>query len=103
MSNIPVYIRFGQIPSNEQSKIFFGDQVVGLEPGVSVYETVYANNKYFPILPKNTNENGISDYFDFLLNSDKPIYLVVGDRIRCEGHGGEPLLQNVKIIKQIFF
>lgn len=103
MSKIPVYIRFGRIPKDGKSKVYLGDQVVSDEPGVSVWECVKANGMYYPVLPKNTNEHGISDYFSLLLYSDRPVYLVTGSRIRINGHDNEPLLMNVKIIKELSY
>lgn len=100
---IPVYIRFGEIPENERSKVYQGNEVLCEEAGVSVWECVKANGQYYPVLPKEVNESGIADYFDFILNNDKPIYLVVGNRILINGHDNEPLLRNVKVIKKIVY
>lgn len=103
-ANIPVYIRFGEIPKDGKSKIHLGDAIVGEEPGLSVYEAVKADGEYYPILPENVNENGLVDYFEFLIRRHtnyQKVYLVTGDRIRIEGRDGEPLLQNVKVIKEI--
>lgn len=100
-ASAPLYIRFGEIPKNGKSKIYAGDQVVGEEPGLSVWTAVECNDMYWPLLPEAANENGIADYFDLLLNSDKKVYLVTGDELRYEGQDREPLLQNVVVIKEI--
>lgn len=100
-ASIPVYIRFGEIPEDGKSKVHLGNEVVGEEAGVSVWEAVEANNRYYPKLPEMVNESGIQDYFDYLLESDKKVYLVVGDRLRINGKDNEPLLENVKVIKEI--
>ena len=98
---IPTYIRFGEIPKDEKSKIYFGNEIVGIEPGVSVYEAIKVDNAYYPKLPDNPNANTLSDYFEFLLNSKQKVYLVIGDRLRINGHDNEPLIENVKIVKEI--
>lgn len=103
-ASIPVYIRFGEIPENGKSKIHLGDYIAGEEAGLSVYEAVKADGEYYPILPENVNENGLVDYFEFLIRrhtTHQKVYLVTGDRIRINGRDGEPLLQNVKVIKEI--
>ena len=101
MSSIPVYIRFGEIPKDFQSKLHIGDSIVRSEGGVSVWECVESNGYYYPILPNNPNEHAVSDYF-YLLFSDKPVYLVTGTRLRITGADGEPLLMDdIKIIKEL--
>lgn len=100
-AKIPVYIRFGDIPKDGKSKIYLGSEVSGTEPGVSVWEAVKVDNAYFPKLPEIYNKNTLSDYFYDLLESDKKVYLVTGNRIRVTGSDGEPLLEDVKIIKEI--
>lgn len=99
-ATIPLYIRFGNIPDDKQSSVHFGDQVVRKEGGLSVWRAVEANRQYFPVLPEDTNEAGIQDYFDMLF-SDKPIYLVTGQEIRLEGACREPLLTDVTVIKKL--
>lgn len=100
-ASIPVYIRFGEIPKDGKSKIHFGDEIAGIEPGISVWEAVKVDNAYYPKLPENYNDCTLSDYFYELLESKKKVYLVIGDRIRINGKDNEPLLENVKIIREI--
>lgn len=100
-ASIPVYIRFGEIPKDGKSKIHLGDEIVGEEVGVSVYEAIYSDGYYYPKLPDNPNDNTIIDYFEYLMYSDKKVYLVIGDRMRLNGKDNEPLLENVKVIKEI--
>lgn len=100
-AKVPVYIRFGEIPSNEDSKVHRGDQLVRNEGGVSVWRAVKDSGYYWPILPKDPNENTISDYFRLLLHSDKPVYLVTGTEIFIEGADREPLLIDVVVLKEI--
>ena len=100
-AGLPLYIRFGELPESEKSRIYAGDQIVGEEVGVSVWKAIESNGMYWPMLPEDVNENGIADYFQFLLDSDKPVYLVTGEEMRYEGQDREPLLMNVIVIKEI--
>ena len=102
-ATIPLYIRFGSIPKSQKSKVYASDQVIGEEPGLSVYRAVEANGIYFPIMENDFIESGIFDYFKFLFEAvkkeDRKVYLVTGDESRFQGHDREVLLMNVKIIK----
>lgn len=97
----PLYIRFGEIPKNENSKVHRGDAEIRNEGGVSVFKAIETEGKYYPILPKHPNDNAITDYFYLLLHSNTKVYLVTGDEIFIEGADREPLLMNVKVIKEI--
>ena len=98
---IPLYIRFGEIPPNEKSKAYIGDQILREEAGVSVWDAVEVDGMYYPVLPKHPNDNTMADYFNLLLKSTDNVYLVTGDRIFVEGADREPLLINVKVHKDI--
>lgn len=100
-AKLPLYVRFGEIPIDGQSAIHLGDVIVGKEVGVSVWDCVEANNCYYPVMPSDVNENGISDYFDMLLNSESNVYLVTGNRLRLEGQDREPLLSDVVVLKDL--
>ena len=52
-------------------------------------------------MPFDVNENGISDYFDMLLNSESNVYLVTGNKLRLEGQDREPLLSDVVVLKDL--
>lgn len=96
-----LYIRFGDIPEDFQSKVYRNDTIIRNEGGVSVWNCIESNDMYFPILPKNPNENAVMDYFK-LLFSDKPVYLVTGTPMFLTGADGEPLLMDdIKIIKEL--
>ena len=97
-----VYIRFGDIPKDFQSKVHKGDAIIRNEGGVSVWNCIQADdNEYYPILPNNPNPHAISDYFRMLF-SDKPVYLVSGTEMFLTGADGEPLLMNdITIIKKL--
>lgn len=100
-ATLPLYIRIGDIPKNKQSKVHRSDQIIRNEGGVSVWKAVEVNGLYYPILPKHPNRNAIADYFDHLLHSKDPVYLVTGTEIFIEGADREPLLIDIKIIKDI--
>lgn len=100
-AQMPLYIRFGEIPKDFQSSVHIGDSIVRKEGGVSVWRAIESNGYYFPILPENANEQGIFDYFHLLFSQDT-IYLVTGTELRIEGADREPLLMSdIKIIKKI--
>ena len=100
-ATIPLYIRFGEIPKDEKSKVYRSDSIVREEAGVSVWRAIENCGCYYPILPEEPNENTISDYFDMLLHNDKKVYLVTGTEMFIEGADREPLLMDVKILKEI--
>lgn len=103
-SNIPLYIRFGEIPEDGQSKVHRSDEIIRNEGGISVWKAVEDQGRYWPLLPDDPNENTIADYFSMLLdryNSNRNVYLVTGTKLCIEGADREPLLMNVKIIKDI--
>lgn len=100
-AKVPVYIRIGNIPDDEQSKVHRSDILVINEGGISVWKAVEVNGLYYPILPKHPNENTIADYFDHLLHSDDPVFLVTGTEIFIEGADREPLLIDVTVLKDI--
>ena len=102
LDTISLYIRFGEIPKDERSNIYQnGELIIGKEQGVSVWKAIKACSNYYPLLPQDANESAITDYFDYLLNSNKNVYLVTGEELETHGKDGEPLLRNVKIIKDI--
>ena len=101
------YIRFGEIPKTEKSKVYRnGDNVIGEESGVSVYDAVFYDGEWKIIYPNPSTEHTAQDINDFVLdiarnNSFKrQAYLVSGDKVGI-GQDGEPLIVNVKIIKNI--
>lgn len=89
-----IFYRFGEIPKNEKSCIWRGEEKIGEEPGV--YEAhKNINGTYSPVLPFPTNEKAFNDIAYF--TGDK--YLVTGDLL--DGTDGEPLIKNVKILKKL--
>ena len=91
------YLRFGKIPEDKISRIHRGDGILGEEKGVSVWDCTFVDDVPFPILPDDSSEDGLADYFYSLLG-DKPVYLVTGTEIG-KGYVGEPVLdKDIKII-----
>ena len=96
-----LYIRFGEIPTNEKSGIYKNNEICcGYEKGVSVWDCCIKNNKYHIVLPNPCNEDTIADIETYTLYNDRNIYLVTGIEVGS-GSDNEPLLKNVKIIKQL--
>ena len=94
------YLRFGDIPIDKISKVHKSDQIIKSEKGVSVWNCVFVNDVPFPILPNNTNETGMADYFYHLLGN-KPVYLVTGTELDEKGSVNEPLLgTDIEIVKE---
>lgn len=87
------FIRFGDIPDNEMSKNFLTNEN---ELGVSVYDCVIHNDKIGLVFPNLTYSSCVT--LSGVL--DRPCYLVEGDKIGI-GSDGEPLIKNIKIIKDI--
>lgn len=100
-ATIPLYIRFGEIPESKTSKVYRGDAGVRDEGGLSVWRAVKANGVYYPLLLDEPNESAISDFYYFLLESNTKVYLVTGTEMCIEGADREPLLMDVKILKDI--
>lgn len=100
----PLYIRFGELPEDNESKVHFGDATVRNEGGLSVWRAVECDGQYFPILPEDANKSAISDYFRMLF-SDKKVYLVTGMEMRLEGADREPLLYppTVVVIQELHY
>ena len=98
------YVRFGGIPASGRSKNHLTDEE---EAGVSVYEALYRNGKYQILLPKMASHSvgtlgmcfnvaqGLYAY------TDQALSLVTGKFVGY-GSDGEPLLQNCKIVRQLF-
>ena len=96
-----LYIRFGEIPTDEKSKIFRGEIEVGTENGVSVYpafKTIEGDIVLGLNLPitKTTlyTQQHLVEY------DDRPCYLVKGDYVGKDTDG-QTLINNVSIIEKI--
>ena len=96
----PLYIRFGDIPNNEKSKIYRGEEEIGEENGVSVYPAFESNGDIVIGLTFPITRTSLHTQQHLLEYDNRPCYLVSGD---CVGKGidGEPLIRNICIIKQL--
>ena len=98
------YIRLGEIPSTEKSRIHRGDEIIGEELGVSVWEAVELAGKYRILIPNPCNKSALDDIQDYFLRShwysSTPVYEVDGEVIGL-GSDGEPLLRNIKYIRKL--
>ena len=96
-----LYLRFGEIPIYERSGIYKGDLgKIGEEIGVSCYNGVVVGDEVFIIMP----HIQATTYYWLLeeYNRGKTgLYIIDGDEVG-KGSDGEPLLRNVRIIRQIF-
>lgn len=102
MTNCKVYIRFGLIPKDDRSTIKSHGEVIGKEIGVSVWECEIKKDKYHMVFPKNPTEHTADD-FDYMMNlytENDDIFLVTGTEVG-KGSDGEPLLRNIKVIRQL--
>ena len=97
-----IFYRFGEIPKNEKSFIWKGEEKIGEEPGVSVYEAhKNINGTYSPILPFPTNEKAFNDFIYYIRHFTGNKYLVTGDLLDETGTDGETLIKNVKILMKL--
>lgn len=99
--NEQLYIRFGDIPPNEKSKIYRGEEEIGCENGVSVYpafETDEGNIVLGLSLP--ITKTTLYTQQHLLEYDNRPCYLVKGDYVGKDSDG-QPLINNVSIIKKI--
>lgn len=95
-----IFYRFNEIPKNEKSCIWGGDEKIGEEPGV--YEAhKNINGTYSPVLPFPTNEMAFNDFIYYIRHFTGNKYLVIGDLLDETGTDGEPLIKNVKILKKL--
>ena len=103
------YIRIGEIPSDEKSRIHRGDAIIGEEEGVSVYNCVELNGFYHIVMPLPMKEGQGNTYECLIQNVTEcrykilnpcKVYLVTGDEVG-KGSDNEPVIRNVRIIKDI--
>lgn len=96
-----LYIRFGEIPTGEKSKIYQGEIEVGIENGVSVYPAFKTNEGNIVLglnLPITKTTLHTQQYL--IEYDNRPCYLVKGDYIGKDTDG-QPLINNITIIKKI--
>lgn len=103
------YIRIGEIPDSEISKKYNGESVIDVEKGVSVYNVVKISGIYHIVMPTPLKEGQGITYEQLIqevtecrykIENPRRIYLVTGKEVGV-GSDGEPVIKNVKIIKDI--
>lgn len=101
------YIRFGEIPEDECSTEYEGSgdsqRPVKKLDGVSVYDCYIDNRRHDGpqvVIPPNATARTLDTLWGLLNYSDRPVYLVTGDRVGT-GSDGEPLIKNVKIVSTL--
>lgn len=103
------YIRIGEIPEGEISKIHRGDAIIGAEKGVSVYNAVKIKDKWRIVMPIPFKEGQGYTYEGIIQNvtecrykikQPQKVYLVTGREIGT-GSDNEPVIKNVRIIQDI--
>lgn len=97
----PLYIRFGDIPKNEKSKVYNGEIEIGTEKGVSVYPAFEDSEGNIVLgLSLPITKTSLYTQQHLLEYDNRACYLVSGDYVG-KGTDGEPLLRNIKIIREI--
>lgn len=97
-----IFYRFGEIPKNEKSCIWKGEEKVGEELGVSVYEAhKNINGLYSPVLPMPTNTSALDTFLHLIRYYSGKKYLVTGDVLPFVGMDGGTPYQKCKNIKRI--
>lgn len=89
------YIRIGEPPITGKSRKLGG----GYEEGISVYDAVRMTDGWHIIMPLPMSK-GQGSTLEYLIQSNRKIYLVVGDEIGI-GTDNEPIIRNMKIVKDI--
>lgn len=104
-----IYIRIGEIPKDEISHVYRGDAIIKEELGVSVYNCTIINDKYHIVMPLPFKEGQGYTYEALIQNvtecrykveEPQKVYLVSGIQVGI-GSDNEPVIKNVKIIKDI--
>lgn len=97
-----LFYRFGELPTDEKSSIWNGEEMVGKEKGVSVYEAhKNVNGTYSPVVPNPISEKTLNDFIYYLKYYEGKRYIISGDLLSEVGTDSEPLLTNVEIIKEL--
>ena len=96
-----LYIRFGEVPTDEKSKIYQGEIKVGTENGVSVYPAFKTDEGNIVLgLTLPITKTTLYTQQHLIEYDDRPCYLVKGDYVGKDTDG-QPLINNVSIIEKI--
>lgn len=95
------YIRFGRWYENEQSKNYRTGE---MEDGVSVYHAHFDIDEERWEIDPTVDEAAINGTLQSLIyERDKRIFVVQGRELEQTGSDGEPLLKDVKAVKQLAY
>lgn len=96
------YIRFGGIPKDEHSLAWSSqNEIIGDEPGVSVYDAVKLDDGYWHlIIPTPITESTIDTMVSLITYQHRQAFLVEGE-YAGRGSGNEPCIRNVRIVENI--
>lgn len=96
-----LYIRFGDIPANEKSKIYREEKEIGSENGVSVYPAFKLTNGDIVLgLNLPITKTTLHTQQHLLEYDNRPCYLVTGDYVGKDTDG-QILISKVNIIEKI--
>ena len=93
-----IYVRGGDLPPRGRSQNFLTGE---LEPGVSVCEAVERDGVVQILMPYGTHNQFEYSACDYSSMYGRPVYEVEGSLIPQRGSVGEPLLTDVKIVRQL--
>ena len=97
----PLFIRFGEIPEDERSTIYSYGKESGKEQGVSCYRAIIDENDVIHIcLPLPFTESRWNVLQGFIHYDDRNAYIITGNIVGY-GSEGEPLITNVKIVRNL--
>lgn len=101
--NRELFIRFKNIPDDEISGVYDGDcGKIRDEVGVSCYEFINQDDSYKIILSSLSSGflRDLCFFMEELECNNIPVYLIEAERVGI-GSYGEPVVKNIKIIKQL--
>lgn len=93
-----VYLRFGLPPPDFKSRDYYRDEVL---EGTSVYHAEEKPNGAITMETLRLADGTYDSIVEDFLYKDLKAYLVTGDELDEEGPDGEPLLQNVEVIREL--
>lgn len=95
------YVRFGELPENGISAIYRGEELIGHEKGVSVYDAIYNHSgKVSVAIPLPITRTTLDTFIQFIRYDNRPAYLCTGKYLG-RGQDNEPIITDVKIIRKI--
>lgn len=96
-----MYIRFGEIPTDERSGVYHAGELIKKEEGVSVYDAKIDDwGNVSVCLPLPITRSTLDTFRDLVEYDNRKCYLVKG-RYVGKGSDNEPLIREVEIIEEI--